>query len=326
MPLAARPRLVRDDFLEWVEEIEEQKNVRASRKKDYRKHYRNYVAESSFGALPLNSVTREALVSFKNWLENKAGKKNKGVSQKTTFNVIMGTTRAWLRDRQLGMQLTDSLPWQDLAPTREQDPFEPEEVTALLGWFREKRPFREFVSLELRFQGVTPSEARGLLVGDFSRRAGTLTIRRSQDSGEVGATKARSRRRPVFLSEQAAANVALLCGLRDPSEPILSGLPEKTLENNWKRAIKALGLRYRSLYQAKHSFAVNSLLAGASPAVVARNLGISLATLEKHYAAFLRRQETPIVGFPGQKGHGGTQENPNDEQKAQGIQGQEGVE
>jgi hypothetical protein len=35
-----------------------------------------------------------------------------------------------------------------------------------------------------------------------------------------------------------------------------------------------LGIRHRSLYQAKHSYAVLALLDGESPAVVARSLGI----------------------------------------------------
>ena len=35
-----------------------------------------------------------------------------------------------------------------------------------------------------------------------------------------------------------------------------------------------------------------SLLAGESPVVFARNLGISLATLEKHYAAALQKGRT----------------------------------
>ena len=46
---------------------------------------------------------------------------------------------------------------------------------------------------------------------------------------------------------------------------------------------------HRSLYQAKHTYATLELLAGESPAIVARNLGISLATLEKHYVAALQK-------------------------------------
>lgn len=55
------------------------------------------------------------------------------------------------------------------------------------------------------------------------------------------------------------------------------------------RAQTVLGIPHRSIYQAKHTYATLELLGGESPATVARNLGITLATLEKHYAAALQR-------------------------------------
>jgi hypothetical protein len=43
------------------------------------------------------------------------------------------------------------------------------------------------------------------------------------------------------------------------------------------------------------TYALLSLLVGASPSIVARNLGISLATLEKHYAAALQKGRTIVM-------------------------------
>ena len=86
-------------------------------------------------------------------------------------------------------------------------------------------------------------------------------------------------------------DVATLCGLRDPDEAFIV-VAEDTLRDNFTKAQKALGIRHRSLYQAKHTYAVLSLLDGESPAIVARNLGISLATLERHYAASLQKGRT----------------------------------
>ena len=76
------------------------------------------------------------------------------------------------------------------------------------------------------------------------------------------------------------------------SGPRTFGSVPEALRDNFTKAQKALGIRHRSLYQAKHTYAVLSLLAGESPAVIARNLGISLATLEKHYAAALQKGRT----------------------------------
>jgi hypothetical protein len=54
---------------------------------------------------------------------------------------------------------------------------------------------------------------------------------------------------------------------RYPGEPLLV-VAEDTLRDNFTKAQKALGIRHRSLYQAKHTYAVSSLLGGESPAVV----------------------------------------------------------
>jgi hypothetical protein len=91
----------------------------------------------------------------------------------------------------------------------------------------------------------------------------------------------------VSLGE-VAIDVATLSGVRDPDDQLLR-LSEDTLRDNFTKAQKALGIRHRSLYQAKHTYAVLSLLDGESPALVARNLRISLATLEKHCAAALQK-------------------------------------
>src|SRR5262249_23164775 len=154
-------------------------------------------------------------------------------------------------------------------------------------WFRSRRPFLEYVSIKLRFGGITPSEVRGLNVGDFDRTTDTVKIARSRHLGAAGATKTRARERVVSLGD-TPREVEILCGLRDPGEPLLV-VAEDTLRDNFTKAQKVLGVRHRSLYQAKHTYAVLSLLDGESPALVARNLGVSLATLEKHYAAALQK-------------------------------------
>jgi hypothetical protein len=88
--------------------------------------------------------------------------------------------------------------------------------------------------------------------------------------------------------DDVAADVAVVAGIRR-SEELLLAVAEDTLRDNFTKAQKALGIAERSLYQTKHTYATLSLLGGESPSIVARNLGISLATLEKHYAAALQK-------------------------------------
>src|SRR5207249_6598204 len=62
-----------------------------------------------------------------------------------------------------------------------------------------------------------------------------------------------------------ASDVATLCGLLDADDPVFN-VRVDTLLDNLAKAQKALGFFIRSLYQAKHTYAVISLLEGESPA------------------------------------------------------------
>ena len=115
----------------------------------------------------------------------------------------------------------------------------------------------------------------------------SVRVRRSQHLGQFGATKARARERSVKLDE-VVADVETVTGIRKGDE-LLMRVAEDTLRDNFTKALTALGIAHRSLYQAKHTYATLALIDGESPSIVARNLGISLATLEKHYAAALQK-------------------------------------
>lgn len=280
----------------WIDATEKRR-VRVSRIRSYRSHLKNYLSTCALAERDPSGLTFEDFRELQAWLRSEAGEAGTGISEKTAANVMRGTLKAFLRDTDRTGSLAElvRLQWEETAPTRQQQPFETEDRDRLLAWFQKRRPFDEYVSLRLRFVGVTPSEARGFNVGDFDRRHGALAVRRSRDLGEVGATKTKARRRPVFLGDELAADVATLCGIRKPDEPLLR-VAEDTLRDNFTKAQAALGIAHRSLYQAKHTFAVLALVEGWSPAIVARNLGISLATLERNYAAAL--QQGHVLGNP----------------------------
>jgi integrase len=169
-----------------------------------------------------------------------------------------------------------------------------------LEWFRTRRTVDEYVSLRLRFNGITPSEVRGLRVGDFSRATGSVTIRRSttENLKETAATKTSARVRTVHLEGLVIADLIQLCGLRGPEEPIFH-LYESTFTKTWAACLRSLGIRHRSIYQAKHTYATLALLGGESPAIVANRLGIGLGTLQKHYAHALQTGRVRPAGVRG---------------------------
>ena len=286
-PFARTARTVADEMRAWIGE-KKQRKVRPSRIRDYESHLKNYVEPAELGALAPEAIGRAEARAFQLWLVSQAGAEKKGVSEKTAQNVVRGTLRAFLRDHGASLDGIDALVWERYAPVRRQDPFTADERHRILRWFHERRPSNERLSLELRFVGLSPSEVRGLNVGDLDRTTGTLWIRRSRHLGAEGATKTVARERVVALADELAAEVATCCGIRSPDAPLID-VSEDTLRDNFTKAQVALGIRPRSLYQAKHTYAVLELLGGESPSTVARHLGISLATLEKHYAAALQR-------------------------------------
>lgn len=303
MPAPLLRRTLVPEMRKWIDE-KEKRRVRKSRTVKYRSHLRTYFEPCALAERDACSLTFEDLRALQLWLVSEAGAEKQGVSEKTAANVIRGTLKAFLRD--IGargvLEELKRLSWERTAPTREQDPFAAEDRDRILAWFRTKRPFAEYVSLRLRFLGATPSEVRGFNVGDFDRANAALVVRRSRDLGEVGATKTKARGRAVFLSPLVAKEVGTLCGIRERTLPLLS-IAEDTLRDNFNKAQAALGIPHRALYQAKHTFATLALVDGWSPAIVARNLGISLATLERNYASALQQGRihgNPLRGVSGE--------------------------
>lgn len=277
----------------WIDEKIARK-VRDTRPADYEKHLRNYVEPSDLGRLEPSHVGDDELSAFQLWLVSEAGEGRKGVSEKTASNVIRGTLAAFFRDiRAIGaLEALGRLRWEQYEPGNVQDPFTAKDRDALLLWFEAKRPRQEYLSLRLRFIGITPSEVRGLNVGDLDRSTETIRVQRSRSENlkVTRATKTKRRRRAVHLEADLVAMLAELAGLRGPAEALLNVF-ESSLTKTFTRAQAALGVSYRPIYQAKHTYAVLAILSGERGSVVANHLGITLATLEKHYAAALQRAE-----------------------------------
>jgi integrase len=213
------------------------------------------------------------------------------LQEKTAANVIRGTLQAFIRDRGTPEQIIAirSLRWERYRPSRQQDGFDAHERDSIIAWFHTHRPLDEAVSIALRFKGLTPSETRALRVGDFDRATSTIHVTQSEDEGEIAATKAENRIRLVDLPREIGADLATLAGLREPAEPLIRGIRnERALVYQWTRAQKSLGIRFRPVYQAKHTYANLALRAGEAGIDVARHLGITEATLMKHYGAAAR--------------------------------------
>lgn len=302
-PASARVLSVAERMPAWIEEKRRRK-VLDTRTAKYDSHLRLYVQRAAFGRLNPFAITRSDFEAFVGWLVSEGGEEGSPLAEKTASNVVRGTVRAFLRDIEADASLValSKVRWERYVPGRVQDTFTADERGRLFEHFR-GRSFAEYVSVRLRFEGASPSEVRGFNVGDFSRSTSTIQVQRSRSENlkRVRPTKNEDRKRAIVLSPELAADVATLCGVRLPSEPLIVGVYESSLTKAWARAQIALGLHHRSIYQAKHTYATLGLEAGGNPTEIAKNLGINPVTLVKHYAAALMRgqRETPPVGFPG---------------------------
>lgn len=59
------------------------------------------------------------------------------------------------------------------------------------------------------------------------------------------------------------------------------------LHHQWRLTLKALGIRYRPPYNARHTYATMCLMAGMMPALIAKQLGHSIQILLTRYARWL---------------------------------------
>lgn len=82
---------------------------------------------------------------------------------------------------------------------------------------------------------------------------------------------------PVFIQGFDKSNQPL---------PVITATPQR---NMWRRCLKRLGIRYRDMYNMRHSYATFGLMNDANAAFMARQLGHSLEEFFKTYATWIDR-------------------------------------
>jgi len=183
----------------------------------------------------------------------------------------------------------------------------------ILGWFRTHRfgftplpgsmgvrrllhpPFHGYV-LALFTTGLRPSEASGLQWQDVDLTHGLLYVRRSFHRYTYGAPKTRSARRTVELLPETVRVLRDFQPLHvTPETPVftstISGpIDPKRFGDLWGIALRACGVRARGLYTTKDTF-VSLALRVRGPLWVERQTGVAYATLRKHYAKWMPRED-----------------------------------
>jgi integrase len=239
----------------------------------------------AFGALRVTQVSesrvRQALTGWR----------DSGLSARRTNLVVlvlkqvlrMARRRRWLRDDPL---LTVKMLRE---PRTEIDPLDPGDVETFLQacptWWT---PY--FTTAFLT--GLRPNEAAALKWGDVGLSGATFRIRAGRYRGVESTPKTAGSVRDVDMlppvveafrtqrAQEARARLEAGQGAATPGQDYVFTGPEGGLLNinnlrdhAWYRTLKAAGLRRRTMYQTRHSFASNALAAGEAPSWVAAMLG-----------------------------------------------------
>jgi integrase len=173
-------------------------------------------------------------------------------------------------------------------PPVEIDPLGPEELEGFLAacstWWR---PYFAVAF----WTGARPNELAALKWGDVDWQGSRFRIRAGRYRGIESAPKTAASVRDVDMlppvvealraqkAQQSAARLKAGQGAPEPARdyvftgPAGGFLNINNLREHWFGPLKRAGLRSRTMYQTRHSFASNALAAGEAPSWVAAQLG-----------------------------------------------------
>lgn len=186
------------------------------------------------------------------------------------------------------------------AQLQQPDPLELEEVEAVLDWLRHNRPepcwnYYEFAF----FAGPRTSELVALSWPQIDFKSAYARVDRAKVLKRIKTTKT-NQVRDIELNSRALAALkrqkphTYLADAEVFLDPI-TGKPyvgDKPPRLVWDAALKALGIRRRTAYNTRHTFATMNLMAGANPMWVARQMGhVNMKMLLERYARWIDRAD-----------------------------------
>jgi integrase len=181
---------------------------------------------------------------------------------------------------------------------RDIDPFTPDEVEAL------GQASNGGLWTFWAWTGLRSGEVIGLRWDDVDLEAGRLTVRRAVRLGREKKPKTDAERRTLALLGPAILELQSLDDrhrghdgdvFRNPNTG--RGWHEaKALNRAFRKACSEAGVRYRYVYQLRHSFASRALSSGENPLWVARYMGhTDVGMVQRHYGKWIPSVD-PLAG------------------------------
>lgn len=167
--------------------------------------------------------------------------------------------------------------------SKQVDPFSMEEISLILNYIQKRYPQMTLFMAIGFYMGLRTGEIAGLKWGDFDFIAHKLAVQRTITHGKIKNSTKTSNCRvlkiPPILDDYIRCHKQYTflksewVFLTYKNEPFLQlGTINRIY---WSPALKFIGLKYRQMYQMRHSFACNALLSGQSVPYVQEMLGHS---------------------------------------------------
>ena len=191
---------------------------------------------------------------------------------------------------------------------KEVDPMSPIERDRILAYIQQNHEPRVYAYFLFAFYtGLRPGEQVALKWSDIDWENNHVRVERALSRGEIKTTKT-GNIRDVFLWPEAheALNIMKLFAPQDKrtTDPKLCFIFQNPRKNKpwtdgqaqaryWKPVFVATGIRYRTQYHTRHTFATWLLMEGADKSYLRKQLGHEhdSTMLEKHYTTWLEGQE-----------------------------------
>jgi integrase len=263
-----KPQTVRQFYEEWIEK-KKPPFVRVGLQRNYKQDFNRYILPF-IGDDQLNAVTVEALENFRIHLVDE-----RKLALKTARNIIDGSLRAMIRDagRRIERNPFNDLPanWWPRLAQREPDPYTEQERDAILGHYRNNRPYWAYAFVYFRFwTGTRPSEATALKWGSVDLVNGKATFALSRHLGEENAPKTRASRRTVTLLPNVIELLKSILPLRvEPNSYVFTdgeGRPidQSEFARGFQAVLRVLKIRPRPFYNTRHTFISIALTLGCN--------------------------------------------------------------
>lgn len=269
----------------WLDSREIVNNTRKNYKRVLNKYWMPCIA-----TVPIDQVKpltlRNAIKNI-NWPS--------ATDRRFAINTLSGIFKAAIADELTNRNPTAALPRTKIQK-KEIDPFMQQEADRLIQWLYEnlEGKLRRYAAyFELAFYtGMRPCEMLALRWDDIDLERRRLRVSRVMVAGEIHERVKTKYARDVLLNDRA------LHALRDAKEdstyvfiPADGRGDFIASENTPKRylveALEALGIRKRKQYATRHTYATVCLMAGMTPAFVAKQLGHNVQVLLETYARWI---------------------------------------